>query len=91
MAAAGFTPAAEVADLAHAVTISSLPAVGIAIVTMMILGIALVTCLVDRLQKQTALLDKLFEQGAASDRIVGHRQPGGPRQPGVHSSLWLQR
>jgi PAS domain S-box-containing protein len=62
MAAASFTPAAEVSDLSHTVSISSLATAGIVIVPVMILGIALVTCLVDRLQKQTALLDELFEQ-----------------------------
>src|SRR5579872_3172170 len=62
MAAASFTPANEVPDLYHAVSISSLASVGIAVITLMMLGITLVTCLVDRLQKQTSLLDELFEQ-----------------------------
>jgi len=62
MAAASFTPSVETSDTSHAVTISYLASVGIAIVTLMILGTAIVISLFDRLQKHTALLDELFEQ-----------------------------
>jgi PAS domain S-box-containing protein len=62
MAAASFTPAAVAPDLSHAVSISFLGSVGIALVTLMVLVAALLTSLVDRLQEQRALLDELFEQ-----------------------------
>lgn len=62
MAAASFTPSAEIPDSSHAVSISTIAAADLAFVTLMVLGVALVTCLVDRLQKKTVLLDQLFEQ-----------------------------
>jgi PAS domain S-box-containing protein len=62
MAAATFTRSAASPDLSHAVSISTLGATGISVVTLMVLAVALLTCLVDRLQRQKALLDELFEQ-----------------------------
>ena len=62
MAAASFTRSSAIPDVAHAVSISTLGAVGIAIATLMVLGIAILTSLADRLQEQRALLDELFEQ-----------------------------
>jgi len=62
MAAASFTPAAVAPDLSHAVSISFLGSVGIALVTLMVLVAALLTSLVDRLQEQRALLNELLEQ-----------------------------
>ncbi len=62
MAAVTYMPSAEVPDLSHAVSISSLGIAGIGATTMMVLEFALLTSLVDRLQKQRALLDELFEQ-----------------------------
>ena len=48
MAAANFTPSAMPANLTHAVSISSLGAVGIAAITLIVLGLALVTSWLDR-------------------------------------------
>jgi PAS domain S-box-containing protein len=48
MAAASFTPSGMSADLSHAVSISTLGTVGIAVVTFIVLGLALLTSLVDR-------------------------------------------
>ena len=73
MAAADFMPSAAIPDTSHAVSITSLAALGIAIVSVMILSIAIVTCLVDRLQKQTALLDELFEQAPQGVTLMDSR------------------
>jgi NO-binding membrane sensor protein with MHYT domain len=51
MAAVSFRRSAEVPDLSHTVSISSLGIAGVSIVTLMVLEIALLTSLVDRLQK----------------------------------------
>src|SRR5712664_1672451 len=48
MAAASFTPSGMPADLAHAVSISTLGTAGIAAVTFIVLGLALLTAWVDR-------------------------------------------
>jgi PAS domain S-box-containing protein len=48
MAAASFTPSIMPADLSHAVSISTLGAVGIAAATFIVLGLALLTSSVDR-------------------------------------------
>ena len=75
MAAASFVRSAEIPDLSHAISISSLGAAAIAMATLMVLAITLVTCLVDRLEKQRALLDGLFEQAPEAVALlnVGHR------------------
>jgi PAS domain S-box-containing protein len=77
MAAATFTRSTIVPNVSHAVSISSLGAAGITIVTLMVLTVALLTCLADRFQRQTALLDELFEQSPqavallnADDQVV---------------------
>src|SRR6202043_9022 len=48
MAAASFTPSGMPADLAHAVSISTLGTIGIAAVTWIVLGLALLTSWLDR-------------------------------------------
>ena len=75
MAAASFARSAEIPDFSHAISISSIGAIAIAMATLMVLGIALLTCLVDRLEKQRALLDGLFEQAPEAVALmnVGHR------------------
>jgi PAS domain S-box-containing protein len=73
MAAAVFMPSGQSPDTSHAVSISYLASLSIAIVTLMILGIAIVTCLYDRLQKQTALLDELFEQAPQAVTLMDSR------------------
>jgi len=62
MAAASFTRETGNPDLSHAVSISTLGAVGIGIATLMVLGLAMLTSVVDRLQERRTLLDELFEQ-----------------------------
>ncbi len=73
MAAASFTPSAEIPDSSHAVSISTIAAADLAFVTLMVLGVALVTCLVDRLQNQTAILDELFEQAPQAVTLMDAR------------------
>ena len=70
MAAASFVRSAEIPDLSHAISISSLGAAAIAMATLMVLAITLVTCLVDRLEKQRALLDGLFEQAPEALTLI---------------------
>ena len=77
MAAVTFTYSDEMPDLSHAVSISSIDSLAIAIVPLMGLVVGLLTSLVDRLQKQRALLNELFEQAphavallSADNRIV---------------------
>jgi PAS domain S-box-containing protein len=70
MAAASFTRSAEVPELSRAISISSLGAAAIAMVTIMVLVITLATSLVDRLWKQRALLDGLFEQAPEALTLI---------------------
>jgi PAS domain S-box-containing protein len=77
MAGVVFVHTGEVADLSHAVSISSLGILGISVVPAMVLVVALLTSLAGRLQKQKALLDELFDQApqavaltTVDDRIV---------------------
>ena len=77
MAGVVFAYSADIPDLSHAVSISSLGILGISVVPAMVLVVALLTSLADRVQKQKALLDELFEQApqavaltTADDRIV---------------------
>ena len=65
-----FTRSAEVPELSHAISISSLGAAAIAMVTLMVLVITLATSLVDRLWKQRALLDGLFEQAPEALTLI---------------------
>src|SRR5262249_45017462 len=48
MAASTFMPAAEAPDLSHAVSVTALGVVGIAIATFMVLGLTILTVLFDR-------------------------------------------
>lgn len=77
MASASFIKSDMAPDLSHAVSISTLGAVGIGAVAVMVLVVALVTTIVDRLHEQRALLDELFEQApqavalmSADNRVV---------------------
>ncbi len=62
MAAAGFYPSSEAPDFAHAVDVSALGTVGIAIVAFMVLGLAVLTSLVDRRFSAQAVQLDLSEQ-----------------------------
>ena len=89
MSAASFTRSAEVPELSHAISISSLGAAAIAMATLMVLAITLVTCLVDRLEKQRALLDGLFEQAPEAVALLNSRPSRRPSEPRVLSGFWL--
>jgi PAS domain S-box-containing protein len=62
MASCSFAFCAALPDLSHAVSVSTLGILGIAIVNVMVVTVVLLTSLADRAQQQKALLDELFEQ-----------------------------
>ena len=75
MASVSFRPSAALPDLSHAVPVSDLGILGVALLNVLVVGVVVVTSVADRFQKQKTLLDELYEQAPQAVTLmnVDHR------------------